>query len=303
MAYHDATSSYAQAVGGRSPRMPHRHHTRTRAVLSVLLGFALLIVTLLSASSVAPACGACHAMRPYARTLEKSRHARIGCYTCHLSAKGWDWPAFKAVELTRMYPRAFEGRPIDGPLGRVSDAVCLDCHGDVLRQVSTTGRVRIDHRACATDDACDVCHRDTAHPGAMRSGFDIAMEDCISCHRTNGASSGCDVCHEDRSPRDRLASEPWRDTHGSRWGVLHGHGDLRFCSMCHPAADCSACHGFPSPHDEVYLETHVRDATSEADERCITCHETSACQGCHTVHTAAKSGGQSSATTEVDDPR
>jgi hypothetical protein len=218
-------------------------------------------------------------------SLSKSAHSSVSCYDCHLVNGWWSLPGEKVKELTVMYPARAAGRPAGGSAGslRLPRTVCLDCHGAVLEGVSDSKGLRIAHDSCATGPSCDPCHADTAHGRKAGATGGSSMEDCIACHRANGASVDCATCHTERESGERLGVGPWQVTHGPKWRSTHGMGRLDSCSACHPQGKCAGCHGIDMPHSEAFGGSHGKDAIAKP-EACPTCHkQRSFCDGCHRI--------------------
>ncbi|HEY3317503.1 MAG TPA: hypothetical protein VGK50_03665 [Coriobacteriia bacterium] len=223
-------------------------------------------------------------MQPYARALRKTAHAGISCYGCHLSSGAWDWPRFKTIELTRMYPLGLLGRDVGGPGVRTDSGRCLGCHRDVMTHAVERYHLRISHRDClGTSGACDDCHTRDIHGSATRWVRQPVMEDCVLCHVARKAKTQCDACHTGKSQAERLAKGPWQVTHGANWRSTHGMGSIAACVECHPSDYCVRCHATPLPHPADFGQTHGKEATRPG-EKCEGCHlRKSFCDACHDV--------------------
>lgn len=280
--------------------------SRLRLVIAIASLAALALVLTIAVGSLPSACGSCHTMRPYAQALEKTPHASVNCYDCHLAAGSWDWPAFKSRELLGMYPASLVKRTLDGPATRTSRAACLNCHEDVLDDVTDLNGLRIRHATCAPTSSCDACHSAVAHGESTRWISEPAMEDCIGCHRDENAPTNCDLCHAGKSTTERLTRGPWAITHGPAWQTTHGMGDLRTCDACHDDKKCASCHGIKLPHPMDFGSTHPQAALEQPDA-CDTCHDRIAfCDGCHGVPMPHPDGflpEHSSLVSTTDDPK
>jgi len=247
------------------------------------IGAAVLFVLAAAAGSLPGACGSCHAMKPYAAELAKSKHGDVSCLACHLDAGAVSWPGFAVREVFGMYPAAALGREVSGPGARVARERCVACHAKIMSGVIEAKGTRIRHEACAKDEACDTCHGTVAHGKATRWVRQPVMDDCVRCHLKERAGIDCDSCHAGKSTAARLASGPWQVTHGANWRATHGMGDITVCSVCHPQSKCVGCHGTPLPHGEDFGRTHGASATSP-DQKCDGCHDRTAfCTGCHGI--------------------
>ncbi len=252
------------------------------ALIAVLTALVVGLVLAASVGSLPATCGSCHSMRPYADALAKTVHADTGCYACHLSSPTWDWPRFKADEVTAMYPLALIGSPVAGPGVRTTRSACTRCHAAVDNHLSIAKGLRISHRDCApSPTACDECH--TVHGAAARWPRQPAMEDCVLCHIAKGAPRGCDVCHTAKQQTERLANGPWQVTHGKEWRTTHGMGSIRSCVECHDASYCVQCHKTPLPHEPGFGTTHGKES-AKPDAQCDQCHDRQGfCDACHGV--------------------
>ena len=259
-----------------------RRRVPPRIVILAVLALAVVVLAAVAAVGSSPrACGACHAMRPYAEALAKTPHSGVACYGCHLD-DGWNtWPAFKAREIARMYPAALAGKDVAGPGIRVTRNACLGCHEAVMAKTVESAGTRIRHASCAEGAACDQCHGGTGHGTATRWVRQPVMDDCVRCHLARNTTVACDTCHADKSTAERLAAGPWQVTHGVNWRATHGMGDITVCAVCHPPSKCVQCHGIPLPHPVDFGRTHGTDA-AKPESSCAQCHERkSFCDVCH----------------------
>ncbi len=254
-----------------------------RAVVTAAAVAVVVIVGAAAAVTSRPSsCASCHAMRPYAQALADSSHSQIGCYSCHLEAGVWSYPAFKAREWGPMALGSLLGREPTGTALGVASRPCLSCHEAVLEGPVRRNGIRIDHLACAGESMdCSSCHNAVAHGRAIRWVRAPVMEECVRCHVSAKAPTGCDSCHEGRRERDRLQKGPWQVTHGASWKSTHGLGDIRFCVTCHPADYCVKCHGVELPHGSDFGRLHGAVAKT-TDAKCVDCHDREAlCDECH----------------------
>ncbi len=241
---------------------------------------ALVVVSMVTSSTAV--CGACHSMKPYIQALNSSAHASVGCYSCHLQAGAWDYPAFKLAELGRMYPRAGE-TTLTRPASLLSAATCLRCHAEVNDTTMDSNGLRIRHKTCAIGSTCDGCHAAAAHGDAVRWKRAASMEACVACHLDSTAPVACDTCHELKTAAERLKKQPWADTHSTGWETSHGLDELRYCRTCHPADFCTTCHGVALPHGAEFPARHGAEAR-KIDSTCLDCHDRTAyCDACHGV--------------------
>ncbi|TDB39581.1 MAG: hypothetical protein D9V44_01005 [Actinobacteria bacterium] len=253
---------------------------RIAVPLLALIAMALIVVSVVTSSTAV--CGACHSMKPYIRALDASPHAAVSCYSCHLQAGAWDYPAFKLAEFGRMYPRAGE-TTLTRPTSLLSAAACLRCHADVGKGTAENNGLRIRHETCAVDGTCDGCHAAAAHGDAVRWKRSPSMEACVACHLDVQAPAACDSCHTLRTTADRLKKAPWATTHATGWSDAHGLDEIRYCRTCHQTEFCVRCHKIALPHGDDFPGRHGVDAR-KADSTCLTCHDRAAfCDACHQI--------------------
>lgn len=255
---------------------------RTRILFAALGFVAVLLALAATVGSLPSVCGSCHAMKPFAEGLEQSAHAGVDCYKCHAAPSTGGWLGFKAAEITRMYVPGLFGAEASGPSTHIERGRCLACHESVLMATVASG-IRINHGTCAPSGSCDACHSAVAHGEATRWITEPTMEDCIACHRDQGAAVACDTCHAGKSQAERLSQGPWAITHGSNWEQTHGMGDLRTCNVCHEPSKCAGCHGVDLPHPAGFGGTHSASAIAAPDS-CGQCHDRTAfCNACHGI--------------------
>lgn len=262
-----------------------RDLTRYRNVLLAIAGVAAIaLIVGAAATSASPrACGSCHAMRPYVDSLAKSKHARVSCVKCHVSGGAWGVAQFEGVVFQQMYPAEAIGGAVTGAGTTVDSSSCLACHAKVMNgRVTSTAGLRINHSTCVgSAQSCSDCHSDVAHGATVRWKRQPVMEECVICHRRNGAPTACNTCHAGKNENQRLAAGPWQITHGPNWAKTHGMGTLQYCSECHNPSYCSRCHGIALPHPANFGELHG-EASLAPGAKCLSCHNRATfCLACH----------------------
>lgn len=256
---------------------------RTLLLWLIAAAAVLLVLGTGALTSSSASCATCHSMKPYTASLARSAHASVACSRCHIDGGVWGLGVFEASLFSRMYPADAVGAGVTGPGSNVEPAACLSCHAAIMdgRTVRTRG-IRINHRACVgLSGNCDQCHSTVAHGKATRWVRQPVMEECVLCHRKNGAPTRCDTCHAGKDQNQRLAVGPWQVTHGPNWSKTHGLGTLAFCSECHAPSYCAQCHHTPLPHPDTFGSTHGTEAMKPGS-RCFQCHDRALfCNGCH----------------------
>ncbi len=100
-----------------------------------------------------------------------------------------------------------------------------------------------DHAAHAARRECTVCHADVAASDALYAGSAMRMDACVACHAEAApAARACAACHRETRPTVRPS------THTQAWMRAHGaRADdggrtADRCSLCHESGACQACH-------------------------------------------------------------
>jgi len=264
--------------------LPLRRAHRKKTALIVAVVFGFLVFAAISVTTSTPSsCASCHTMQPFVKSLAKSPHSQVHCYSCHVEGASWGVPQQKIREWGPMLKASVSGQGLRGPARPISSARCLTCHEKVLDGPVTANGTRINHRECVQAPAqCTDCHNGVAHGAAVRWPTGPVMEECILCHRKQGAPVACDSCHKGKGTRDRLAVGPWQITHGVRWRSTHGQANLRYCVTCHPQDYCVRCHGTALPHGSGFGRTHGTEA-KKPNAKCISCHRPALCDSCHGI--------------------
>lgn len=150
----------------------------------------------------APTCGSCHA-RQYER-LVSTRHAAIGCESCHGAQ-----PAH--IEIARAEPARARG--LDVP----TDALCLRCHLEVPGRPSSVRQIRVGDHYAASCLACHDPHTGRSQRPPRVEHTLVRLPPCVTCHGPEGfkarnqrhpltpdGDTVCLACHA----ADRGRSEP-----------------------------------------------------------------------------------------------
>lgn len=261
------------------PTLPAKRAIILVVCVCVLIGFLAVVVV----GSQPAACVSCHKAQGAYRL--NSSHSKVSCYECHLTSSYWSYPAAKIAEIGRMYPaQLLHGGKLTGPVTVTSRQACLHCHAGVLDAVAEGNGLRILHAKCAVGASCDQCHSQVPHGKASRLPRTPVMDDCVACHKREGASVKCTACHsETKRETERSVSAPWQVTHGRNWQSTHGMGDLDSCSTCHAPTYCVRCHGVALPHDAAFGAQHGQIAKTNP-AACEGCHQTDTfCNACHGI--------------------
>lgn len=154
------------------------------------------------------------------------------------------------------------------------------------------------HVGTKTAEQCFDCHHvlsdraaqwKTEHPAAIkRIGGNACME---TCHET----TQCQTCHTTgKTPKfeglvTRTGLNELEKAHiEDGWLTSHGAQALKgqaICMECHVSdGECRACHTQrPKSHGSVttWIGTHSKQAKTEDEPRCLTCHKKPFCVDCH----------------------
>jgi hypothetical protein len=250
-----------------------------KRVLPAVLGlFVVGLVVLMAAGPSTQACLGCHNR---SGTGTASAHKAVGCEDCH-AATAPDWIGMRIQEAIAMPIAKVTGSRIGTPGRPVADVGCQQCHREDIRNKTVDDNgLAINHSTCVRPYVrCVDCHGDVGHDKSTSPRRTTHMADCMVCHNDRTASARCETCHVGKRPEDVYKKGPWAAVHLDRNGTSHGLGQLDSCNSCHPARECSRCHGIPLPHDPTWPRTHGYSAKT-APKSCVGCHDKQACIDCH----------------------
>ncbi len=148
----------------------------------------------------------------------------------------------------------------------------------------------------AIGDRCDQCHGGLADDGEHGAVYPTKPV-CLECHQEDLNRGDCLMCHQDRTFATQVPKTFLR--HDLSFLRRHGEAATRqatVCNQCHSQAACAECHDQGQSlsiaarkpdaidrgviHRGDYLTRHPIEARLEPG-RCVTCHTTSSCEGCH----------------------
>ncbi len=263
---------------------------KTRYLLYFLLTIALIYlivaVMLPVSAKYTPLCGSCHAVRQEYKTAKNSSHSRLGCLACH-SEPGLGGKTMLILKAGRNFLVAVTGAKTSAP-ARVSNDICLNCHDNLLYDITTTNNLRVKHREIiAAGWLCAECHADTGHKLRITKSLigTPSMDKCFTCHKSGGADTACGLCHKSRSMEKRGLDNPetmGRLAHTTRWLKRHGIVDSKTCGACHRQDFCAKCHQIKLPHSQNWPDKHGKVALQN-QSACTTCHLKKFCRDCHKV--------------------
>ncbi|MCL5292349.1 MAG: hypothetical protein M1548_07470 [Actinobacteria bacterium] len=258
-----------------------------KATLSAMI-IILLAVGLSEITSLPSFCRSCHAMRPVVASWAKGEHKIIGCLSCHRE-KGFGGITIRKLEDVRMLLTAIAGSEPRGLNKPIRDEICLGCHADITRRLSSESRVRVSHREFAGQGiTCTDCHADTSHGKAGQSRA-VVMERCSTCHNGKRVSADCSTCHSKNIDKKTKPPESSGIGHGNRWLELHGVKNQGICTACHEPEDCTRCH-LEMPHPDGWSLQHGREALGNKNA-CLKCHVAGrSCDNCHRLTLPHRTG-------------
>jgi nitrate/TMAO reductase-like tetraheme cytochrome c subunit len=182
-----------------------------------LLGVAFAGVLLFSAfsfwwTSQPSFCDKCHVMNTYVDTWQASAHTGINCEHCHINPGLFNFMGGKIAGLQVVANYITGNFDDDSFSASVSNAACLQCHGDLLvpEKVTFDDGISVSHRHIMDNGGkCMDCHSTVAHGDAIPVGAATfpTMDRCMKCHDGTTAPTDCVLCHESGPPNPD-ADEP-----------------------------------------------------------------------------------------------
>lgn len=225
----------------------HRRSRSLVVVLAIVMVVLLAEAGLLVAVFVSPSTSkglegvAASASRVWSGTEDSPGIRTRVATTLHRGYEGWIAPLWE------------KSAP---PPGDAEFTACVDCHEDYASKRKFSS-VFMDHPLHAELGVeCSTCHVANAHPNPVHP----LEKTCATCHDEVNEPGKCGTCHPPASlphfyllgaPRDRVVD----------------------CDTCHPKG------AFKSTADQPLVHVGAFDGTDRSS--CLSCHETSTCQKCH----------------------
>lgn len=266
------------------------------AVLALLLAIPLVV------TAVAPQSffGRYHELSVNFEELGTSRHAGVGCYSCHGTLHG---PVAYGFALAGdFYANLLKstGEPRFLRFGSPAREECLACHKTAW-SYNAARTANVPHpahmRVMNETRECVECHKWTAHEETyMEEHKEMPFSGiCVAygCHVGFRSVDQCTSCHH--ALRDE--EEDWLVEHPA---VAQSIGVVSCLEICHDADQCRLCHttGERPVFDGLQTQTgledierlHVADdwttahgPTALADQsKCMQCHVSEGeCRACH----------------------
>jgi len=268
-------------------KMPDLSNPNVRFRVILYLGAAAIFLILFISAAFPLAsnpvfCGKlCHNMNPEYYAWQKSSHAKVTCYACHISPS---------------YVQLFQDKLTAGPLGIIHTTLdnyekpinaeneysqedlpmvrCERCHANENRKFTFTRGIYMNHEAHkAAGIDCAVCHNRIAHKGAedyepLKSWPEakkLAEEEGEErFHYKNFLTmkQGCFRCHSG-SPESRNPETLAKIQNGKK-----------------PPTACTTCHtsdfDLPKGHGDVSWRAQHGAVAKENFAFCFSCHDAGA---------------------------
>lgn len=277
------------------PPPPDLHNPRYQLYLIILIA-AIIFILLLGAGAYVTSqpnfCRLCHEMEPQVKSWEKSLHAKVTCYACHIRPGPASFLQAKAQLAVMVYKHVtgLYEKPINKG-NKLSKKIptenCEQCHVPKRLPTPRAGLL-IDHKIHKKNKIlCTTCHNRIAHTNLKGYTNYLTMRGCFRCHghtKTAKAPGECKKCHSQRFdlfPASHKIATWWAPDHGK-----FAKKDRAFCKMCHVSTFCRNCHGLDMPHQRatwVFGKKEHTKVGSQKPELCAKCHgkEPNFCDSCH----------------------
>jgi nitrate/TMAO reductase-like tetraheme cytochrome c subunit len=260
-------------------------------LLSCMIVFFLILVSLLKFSETSTFCGLCHQMTAYIESWKASSHRNVACTQCHYEPGFFNHLKGKWVDGQVSLAYFISGKKPSKPHAEISDSSCLQkgCHkvedlqgNMVYKNVAFSHGAHLGELRRGMKLRCTTCHAQIVQ-GAHLTVHEIncfichyyragarGEEDCISC-----AIGSCTSCHV----------EPKGDIKVKGWSFNHQKYIARNvnCEKCHlnvvqgdghiPDGKCLECHNEPQLLNTKYASPflHKKHVTDHKIE-CSSCH-------------------------------
>ncbi|RJQ32840.1 MAG: hypothetical protein C4562_02150 [Actinobacteria bacterium] len=266
-------------------RLPDLSDPKKKASFVLMIGAALVVLLFVVAIAIPvfsnpTFCGLiCHSQKADVLSWEKSSHANVTCYACHMQ------PGL----LNMFYMKAKDGvlggyyevsgnyhKPINGEseyAKELPSVVCERCHNMANRSVTSTEGIIINHKVHLDKNInCTICHNRVAHKRAPEF-FKVAYNEKV--HRTYEdfmEMEGCFRCHA--SKKKQKLSELSEEIEENGWEEAPPA-----CIACHP----KNWEKLPVGHTTGWRKNHKIEANKNINA-CykVECHtKESLCNDCH----------------------
>ncbi|MHB0976285.1 MAG: cytochrome c3 family protein [Candidatus Aquicultorales bacterium] len=190
------------------------------ALLGLVGAAGLAFVTVAFSATAAPEfCNVCHPMKADVEAWQKSSHANVTCFACHLKPGLGNFVQGHVVDAVKSGLAWVTGNyhtpiNVESKLSEhLSSDGCKTCH--TLKNVVPSPGVLINHGAHTERGiGCATCHNRVGHVD-MKGGYvsAVSMEGCTRCHgfaKEDTAPGKCELCHTkgfDLIPTDHDAAD------------------------------------------------------------------------------------------------
>lgn len=164
--------------------MKAEHVPRPVSLASIVVGVALAWMLLLPPAPLAQPLAFNHA-----------RHAALACVACHGGAETAAWAGIPAASVC---VKCHAAAPA-GVTGATWDALTRGQRPAWVRVTRVPDHTLFSHRrhVALARLECVSCHGDIGTRAAppIANPVRLNMDDCLSCHKREGASEDCAACH------------------------------------------------------------------------------------------------------------
>lgn len=254
------------------------------------VGFVVLSVVSVEATSQASFCGTCHIMEPYYDSWKKSSHKDVQCVECHIPPGAKSFVAAKLNGLGQVVDDVLN-RTSNKPSASISVLSCTrsGCHSTETLKAKKidNGKFKFDHskhlerKHLGVEISCGTCHSHVKGDDHFRVNTDV----CITCHLVGAGTTAAATFAGEASRVITLSLRSnAKPTESSGAGAGDGAEKI-------PPAHCTACHDAPSQEIEFqglkfdHAQFLSFGATCESchkgvtaapptidDGRCLECH-------------------------------
>lgn len=160
-------------------------------LLPLLILFLLLIAFTSLSKPANIYCRLCH-WQQY-NTWQANKHKEVDCYYCHGQPAGLAGFLKQKMDEGRMLTSAMSRLIVSRPvLGGAKDALCLNCHQQILVKEVVVRGLNVSHREFVKQTGCRDCHWQVSHQQKKQLH---SINQCHRCHKQDLAAKSCDICH------------------------------------------------------------------------------------------------------------
>lgn len=263
-------------------KLPNLKDPKQKYIFTLYFGVAVIAVLFLTAIGIPMAsnpkmCNACHSNKPNYESWQKSSHANVTCYSCHINKGLANLLMEKAkVAITGPYNEFIVG--VKEPINHNNEYAlelprenCERCHNLSTRKVTPTEGIKIDHQKHLDRGInCTKCHNRIAHLAMDEdpsiTPYEKGENKTFKYANFMKMETGCFRCHTRNQESAFLEEFP------------EGKGAPTACTTCHPAD----WKGLPEGHGGAWRANHRFTVEAKGKGYCLSCHnEKEFCSSCH----------------------